>query len=230
MIHIAIVEDNPDLLDEVCFVLRHEGFDVTACKHGAALDLALDQHTFDVIVLDIGLPGEDGFSIARRLRQSYPTTGIVMMTARGSLDDRILGMEEGADAYLTKPVDLRELALVIQAIARRLSLAEKTTATTLILCVRDQTLQLLDGTRIGLTRSEALLLSCFAQAPEQQATRQQLIEALGQRYLDYDPRRLEAIVSRLRKKLVKAGFAEDAIRVMRQTGYYFSPLIAEPER
>ena len=229
MIHIAIVEDNPDLLDEVCFVLRHEGFDVTACKHGAALDLALDQHTFDVIVLDIGLPGEDGFSIARRLRQSYPSTGIVMMTARGSLDDRILGMEEGADAYLTKPVDLRELALVIQALARRLSLAEPP-ATTLILCVRYQTLQLLDGTTVGLTRSETLLLSCFAQAPEQQATRQQLIEALGQRYLDYDPRRLEAIVSRLRKKLVKAGFAEDAIRVMRQTGYYFSPPIAEPER
>jgi two-component system, OmpR family, response regulator len=102
MIRIAVIEDNPDLLDEVSFVLRHEHFQVTPCADGLEFDIALQQACFDVVVLDVGLPGEDGFSIARRIRQTHPTTGIVLMTARGDIADRIQGMEEGADAYLTK--------------------------------------------------------------------------------------------------------------------------------
>lgn len=225
MIRVAVVEDDADLLDEVAFNLGRQGFQVAACGDGAALDRWLRRESIDVAVLDIGLPGESGLSIARRLRRDHPLCGIVLLTARCEIEDRIQGMEEGADAYLSKPADLRELALVIRAVARRLAPAAGEGG--LVLLEREQALVLAHGERLELTRSETLLLSRLARAPGQQATREQLVEALGERYLDYDPRRLEATLSRLRKKLVQAGFDADALRAVRHAGYHLVPALSE---
>lgn len=222
-----MVEDDADLLDEMSFNLRQQGFHVTLCANGKEFDRVLLTERFDVAVLDIGLPGESGLSIARRLRRNLPLCGIVILTARSGVTDRIHGMEEGADAYLSKPIDLRELALVIRAVARRVAPAEAPSDTGLVLVERDQTLLLTDGAQLELTRSETLLLSRLARATGQQASRQQLIEALGENYRDYDPRRLEAIVSRLRQKFVRAGIEGEILRAVRHTGYIFTLPISE---
>lgn len=217
MIRLAMVEDDLDLLDDLAFSLRDEGFQVATCASGGELDQLLARQAIDVVVLDIGLPGEDGFSIARRLRSDLPRLGLVMLTARTSAPDRIQGMVDGADVYLGKPVDLRELALVIRALARRLGVDE--TAAGLTLLMPDQVLLTPDGARIDLTRSEARLLARLARATGHQASRRQIIEAFGEVYLDYDERRLEAIVSRLRRKLEAAGLPSDTLRALRGSGY-----------
>jgi DNA-binding response OmpR family regulator len=227
MLRIAIVEDDADLLDEIGFNLRRQGFQVTLCANGKDFDRVQQTEVFDVTVLDIGLPGENGLSIARRLRRNHPHCGIVILTARSGVDDRVHGMEEGADAYLSKPVDMRELALVIRAIARRMAPAPTSGGEGFVLIGRDQMLLLPDGGQLELTRLETLLLSRLARATGQQATRQQLVEALGERYTDYDPRRMEAIISRLRKKFVQAGIADDTLRAIRHTGYILTVPVSE---
>lgn len=219
MIRVALVEDDRDLRDDVAFALRDDGLDVAACADGSALDRHLAAARIDVAVLDIGLPGEDGLLIARRLRRSHPQLGIVMLTARTAALDRIRGMEDGADVYLGKPVDLRELALVIRALARRLGLDETPDERALVLLVAESVLLVHGNERIELTPSETLVLSRLARTTGQQATRRQIVEAFGAAYLDYDERRLEAIVSRLRRKLEAAGLPGDTVRAVRGIGY-----------
>lgn len=227
MLSIAMVEDEADLLDEMGFNLRQQGFQVNPCANAKDFDRVMQTERVDVAVLDIGLPGESGLSIARRLRRTHPLCGIVILTAKAEVTDRIHGMEEGADAYLTKPVDLRELALVIRAVARRVAPAVARDGESLVLMTHVQALLLPDGRRMELTRLETLLLSRLARATGQQASRQQLVEALGENYRDYDPRRLEAIVSRLRHKFTDAGIAAETLRAIRHTGYVFTLPISE---
>jgi DNA-binding response OmpR family regulator len=219
MIKVALVEDDRDLLEDVSFSLRDEGFSVTACSEAAILDRHLSEESFDIAVLDVGLPGEDGFSVARRLRRDYPQLGIIMLTARTSARSRVHGMEQGADVYLGKPVDLRELALVIRALARRIAAVEAPGEDALTLLIDENILCLPEGKRVELTPSEMLVLSRLARATGSQATRRQLVEAFGENFLAYDERRLEAIVSRLRRKLEAAGLPADTLRAVRGMGY-----------
>lgn len=222
MIRVAIVEDDVDLLDDVAFALRDEGLAVTPCGDGPALDRHLAAHCLDVLVLDLGLPGEDGRAIARRLRRDQPGLGIVMLTARTMVRDRVQGMEDGADVYMCKPVDLRELALVIRALARRLGSEDAPASKSLSLIVSENLIITPTGQRIELTPLEALVLARLCRAPGGLATRRQIIEAFGERYLDYDERRLETIVSRMRKKLEAAGLPADTVRAVRGVGYALS--------
>lgn len=224
MIRLAIVEDDADLRDDLVFNLRDEGFTVSACADAHALDRVLADVAIDVALLDIGLPGEDGLSVARRLRRRWPHLGIVMLTARTARAQRIQGLEEGADAYLGKPVDMRELALVIRALARRVSAgdpagAAAATPAALTLDLVGQILLLPDGSRLELTPGECHLLARLARAPRQQASRDQLIEAIGGDRYDYDERRLETLVSRLRRKLASAGLPPTVLAAERGIGY-----------
>jgi DNA-binding response OmpR family regulator len=220
MIQLAIVEDDDELREDIAFNLNDEGFQVHACANATALDVALNESAIDVVVLDIGLPGEDGLSIARRLRRRWPQLGIVMLTARTARAERIEGLEEGADAYLGKPADMRELALVIRALARRVSPVGPGVAG-LTLDASAQRLHLQDGARLELTPSECQILARLARAPRQQANRNQLIEALGGDRYDYDERRLEALISRLRRKLTSAGLDASVLVAERGVGYEF---------
>ena len=229
MIHIAIVEDDDDLRDDITFNLRDEGFQVSPCADAKNLDAVLDEFGVDVVVLDVGLPGEDGLSVARRLRRRWPQLGIVMLTARTARAERIEGLEEGADAYLGKPADMRELALVVRALARRVNKSGQV-ADGLTLDAVAHTLYLPDGTRLELTPSECLILARLARAPRQQANRNQLIEALGGDRYDYDERRLEALVSRLRRKLTGAGLTPSVLVAERGVGYELRLPLAERDQ
>ena len=218
MIKVAVVEDDPDLLEELHFNLSDEGLSVIACADGAALTQVLPTHGLDAVVVDLSLPGENGDSIVRRLRRQWPRLGIIILSARNQAQDRIRLMEEGADVYMTKPVDMRELALVIRALVRRL-MPENATESVLTLLADKHQLHTADGHVVELTSSETLVLTRLARATGQQLSRRQIIEGLGGNYFHYDERRLEAIISCLRKKLESAGLSGQALTAVRGQGY-----------
>lgn len=117
---IIVVEDNVDLLQEMMFMLQHHGHAVRGAACGADLDRQIADERPDMVVLDVGLPGEDGFAIAERLHRLQPAPGVVMLTARASVEDRVQGLRCGADHYLVKPVDRRELLAVLDRVLLRL--------------------------------------------------------------------------------------------------------------
>lgn len=128
-LRIFLVEDTADLREEIVFGLSAMNFDVSGFGDSAGLYRALAVKRCDIVVIDIGLPGEDGFSIARHLRKN-PAFGLVFLTAHTTLDDRLHGFGSGADAYLVKPIDMRELAATLRVVERRLRPTVQTTAST----------------------------------------------------------------------------------------------------
>lgn len=219
---IALVEDNVDLREEMAFHLTHKGHRVEGFPNGEQLDTWLRQATPDVLVLDIGLPGESGLSIAARLRPQHPLMDIVMLTARGEVDDRVAGFGVGADIYLVKPADLRELSVVIESLYRRAHRVAQPVQQSYwqLDC---HTLELLapGGAKILLTPSEFKLMRLLADKAPEGVPRAQLVEALGYRDHDFDHRRLETAMSRLRKKLEMHATEVSPLRSVRTVGYAF---------
>lgn len=215
---IVVVEDNADLRAELVFQLRHAGHDAEEAGDAVALDACLVRAPVDLVLLDIGLPGEDGFSVARRLA-AMPGLGIVILSARGTLDDRVCGVELGADAYLVKPVHPRELRAVVERVHARLAPRQAATATGWVLDVGARQLRSPGGTDIGLTGVEFRLLAALAATPDACASRPRLAEAMGQTWLAFDERRLEVAVSRLRRKLRAHG--AELLHAERGVGYCF---------
>src|ERR1700733_8275327 len=121
--HIAVVEDDPEISRMMVSCMTEHGFTVSPARTGRDLDRLLSDTKIDLVILDVGLPGEDGLSICRRLR-GQSTVPIIMVTARGSDTDRIVGLEIGADDYLPKPFNPRELVARVRAVMRRSSTAE----------------------------------------------------------------------------------------------------------
>ena len=121
--HIAIVDDEPDITALLANYLQSQGYRVTALHNGAALIALMPVDPPDLVLLDLGLPGEDGFAIARQLREHW-RCGLVIVTGRGDAVDKVVGLEVGADDYVTKPFDLRELLARIKAVLRRMTPAD----------------------------------------------------------------------------------------------------------
>lgn len=227
---IGLIEDNVDFREEVAFHLKRAGFTIALACNGRDIDRQLASTPCDLLVLDLGLPWEDGLAITRRLRASQSGLGIVMLTARGSLEDRLLGLQEGADAYLVKPVDMRELVAVVESVQRRLAQtvpSQPPSGWNLDLA----SLKLLspDGMVVMLTANERDLLKVLADAVPAPASRRNLAIALGHFELDFDDRRLEVAFSRLRQKIETATTAKNILRSARGKGYVFAaPLTVIP--
>jgi DNA-binding response OmpR family regulator len=220
MIRIAVVDDIPELREDLCFHLRQAGHQVEAASDGRTLTALLPRFAPHIVVLDLGLPGgEDGLQIAARLRAQQPDIGIIMLTGRTALHERLTGHRHGADHYLTKPVQIDELVLVVGVLERRLAPPVSQGWT---LTVASLTLTSVCGSAITVTQSEAKVLEAMARAPQRQCSRRQLAAALGEDWDCYDERRLEALVSRLRRKLTDAGGKEAPLRAMRGQGYSFN--------
>ncbi len=215
---VAIIEDNADLLDDLVLNLSRRGMEPSAYVSGAEFDAAMEQGCpWRVLVLDLGLPGEDGLSIARRLRLSNPLMGIIMLTARGAVMDRIQGMEDGADQYLVKPVDMDELAAAIKTVARRIETLEDLTQAWRLDAVAMR-LTSPNGDGIDLTLPETALLRSLAQSPHHFGERDALVTAMGKNPDAYDPRALEVTISRLRHKLGD----DPPLKSVRARGYVFA--------
>lgn len=220
-LRVYLIEDDDDLREETVFSLSELGFDVTGFESGEVFYRALLLRGCDVAVIDVGLPGEDGFSIAAHLRAAGPM-GIVMLTARSALEDRLQGLQQGADAYLVKPVHMRELAATLQALGRRLKVADEVLVSPeegrWQLCDGDWTLRDPAGRQLALTTAERIFLQCLFARPGQPVSRDEIIDAMGGDVLDFDPHRIDALASRLRRKAGESGIRL-ALRSVRGAGY-----------
>lgn len=220
---VAVVEDDSLLRGELQYHLSSHGFSVHAVNSGSALDDVMSQQAIDLFVLDLNLPGENGLSICRRLRQTLPRAGIVIVTARAALQDRLLGYEQGgADFYLTKPISPNELVLVLKSLGRRMNL--DTEVNEWRLSLRDRTLKGPEpDQKLRLTFREKALLVALTQASEHTLPSGDLCDLLMGDQTDelMSKHALEELIARLRKKFknVQGPDAEPAIKTAWGVGY-----------
>jgi two-component system, OmpR family, response regulator len=231
---ILFVEDDRDIRTLLADFLVREGFAVEVAEDGAALDRALARMKPDLVILDLMLPGEDGLSICRRLR-ARSAVPVIMLTARNDDVDRIVGLELGADDYLGKPFNPRELLARIRAILRRaerpvsaVSTRRRRSFAGFVVDLDARSIDTKDGTRVPLTSSEFDLLACFVERPRRVLTRDQLLDWTRGRNADPFDRTIDVTVSRLRKKLEGADPAAVAVvTTVRNGGYLFSAEVEE---
>jgi DNA-binding response OmpR family regulator len=229
MLNIVVVEDYDLLREELVHYLHRPQWQVTGLADGAALDRHLSAHSVDVAVLDLNLPDEDGLNIAQRLRQHWPHLVIVMFTARDAAAQRAKGFMAGADVYLTKPAQTREIESIIGNIERRLNANTKSASiNTSPLIVEHEVelhttqseLRLPNGQALQLTRTETQLLVVLAQQQNQPINTCDLCSALGsQQDLSIDAASLRVRISRLRDKWHAAGGQGELVQAVRGTGY-----------
>ncbi|OAM52230.1 hypothetical protein A7981_01705 [Methylovorus sp. MM2] len=229
-VSVCLVEDDEDLREEMFLGLREHNFDVRGFSGSRELYRDLLHKPADIIILDIGLPGEDGFSIAEHLRVDKHI-GIIMLTARNMLEDRLRGLHGGADIYLVKPVELKELAANILNLAKRIKLPPRPENTTQWRLDNEGWFLISPhGKRIAMTASERTLVNMLVRQPGITISREKLIEALGhRREADYyHEHRLDMLFSRLRKKVAKIGIENFPMIAVRGVGYTFAPDHANP--
>jgi len=230
---IVIVDDDARIRDLLRRYLSQEGFDVLLAEDGRALDRILQRETIDLVVLDLMLPGEDGLSICRRLRTAGIKTPVIMLTAKVEDVDRINGLEIGADDYLGKPFNPRELLARIHAVLRRRPQNESPSAPStadhevivfgafsLDLGIRSLTK---NGEDMPLTSGEFAMLKALARHPKQPLTRDKLAQlARGREFEPFD-RSLDVQISRLRKMIELDPASPKIIQTVWGVGYVFVP-------
>lgn len=202
---IVLVEDDDMLRERVLRPrLADYGFEVAGLASAAALERRMAEDAPDIVVLDVGLPDASGYDVARGLRARHPRMGIVMLTARRETPDRVRGLNEGADAYLSKPVEIELLAATLHSLARRLH-GERAPPAASGWRLLDNGWSLAGpGGEVALTKSERRLLHCLAQAEGEPVGRDRLIAAVADNVHDFDPHRLDTLVYRLRRKVAEA--------------------------
>jgi two-component system OmpR family response regulator len=235
--HILVVDDDREIRDLLARFLAKHALRVTTARDGAEMMRVLDERRIDLVVLDLMLPGEDGLSLTRRLRAEGRLIPIVMLTAMGEDTDRIVGLEMGADDYLPKPFNPRELLARIKAVLRRGQAAaeaaeERVTGSrlafsgwTLDLTSRD--LLSPEGVVVVLSAGEFDLLQAFVEHPRRVLSRDQLLDlARGRTAMPFD-RSVDIQVSRLRRKLGDDAKDPQMIKTVRGGGYLFTPTVAK---
>lgn len=215
-INILVVEDNADLAEAMVDALGSRGHFVQAIESAEALAELTTLASIDIAVLDLNLPGEDGLSLARRLRAMQPGIGIIMFTARNLEDDRVVGFKSGADIYLAKPASLRELLAAIDALSRRLKPADMAVAIQLNVQARE--LKSADGQSIKLSWTELTILMGFIRASGQKLEHWQIVELLGKDVATYDLGAMQLHILRLRRKCQALGCG-DILLPIRNWGY-----------
>ncbi len=212
---IALVEDNDDLRDLLYRDISRAGYAVQSAGCADDLDDLAASTSFDVIVLDINLPGENGLEIARRYKQANPDIYIVMLTARVDTEDKIAGYQSGADIYLTKPVSSAELMAAIGSVSRRLltsSLSED-----LVLDMRQ--MKLTGQGAVELNRQEIVVLKALSESANGNLPYYRLLELCGEEVNATSKSTLEVRIVRLRKKLAEVGAEGKTISAIRGEGY-----------
>ncbi|MEC9347972.1 MAG: response regulator [Pseudomonadota bacterium] len=230
--HILIVDDDREIRDLLArFLSRHE-LRVDTAADGRDMDRRLAAGRYDLLVLDLMMPGESGLEICRRLRQANSELPVIMLTALGEEADRIVGLEVGADDYLPKPFNPRELLARIRAVLRRTGADRPATASgekpklfrfdDWTLDVQARELRDRDGTLVPLTTGEFDLLEAFAERPQQVLSRDQLADLTSGRLLGPFDRSIDVALSRLRRKLGEDPKVPRLIKTVRHGGYYFA--------
>lgn len=231
---ILLVEDDGALRTLTTRNLREHGFEVAAVATGAELWILLESESYDLIILDVMLPGTNGFEILRRLRRNRDTP-VIFLSARGSEEDRIVGLELGADDYIPKPFNTRELVARIGAVLRRRSGDVLASASTggegreitfdgWTLSRSRRELRSPGGMLVDLTSAEFDLLNAFVSHAQRVIGREKLIELSRARQGDSSDRSIDVLISRLRRKLSGTGSIAP-IRTVRGVGYMFTAAV-----
>jgi len=214
---IAIVEDHADLRELFVDFLREQSHDVAGFCCADDLDDHLAGQDVDLLILDLNLPGEDGFSIARRLRSAHLGLHIIMVTARTAVEERIKGYASGADIYLSKPVTPAELAAAVGSVARREQEANSRHSKLMLDPVR--LVLHSDQDEVALSKAEVALLKSLTEAPGRKLEYWRLMELLNLAQDDKGKSSLEVRISRLKTKMAQVGAPDPAIKSLWKEGY-----------
>lgn len=214
MAAVILLDDEADIRDEFASYLQsigHEVKTVGSLKQFADLFLT---HKPDIAIVDRSLPDGDGLTLVQQLREQGVRCGVIMFTAKDSTQDRIDGFKSGVDHYLTKPVRLQELGAVVESLTWRL---QASASWRLILASWE--LKAPGGTVIRLTAQESAFLQVLVEHAGQTVNRKKVVQSLGKNFTDYDPRNLDVLVLRLRKKVALATSATFLVKTVHGAGY-----------
>ena len=225
---LALIDDDPKILDLTAKYLRDQEFNVHTGKNGKELDEILKKYAVDSIILDLMMPEESGLQICQRLRVNEVVTPIIMLTAKGDEVDRIVGLEMGADDYLPKPFNPRELLARINAIIRRKETFTKKSSKKsikfgeFIFDIENRSLSKNDK-NIAITTGEFDLLKVFTERPNQPLSRDQIMQLAKGKELDVFDRSIDVQISRLRKLIENDPNAPKYLQTKWGFGYIFNP-------
>ena len=232
---VLVVDDDENQRWLVKTYMQKHGYEVLLAENGTSMREYINTRMVDIVLLDVSMPGEDGFSLARYLREHHDV-GIIMLTASGELIDRILGLEIGADDYITKPFEPRELLARIKAVLRRTAAQKRSSGTSADKDASDKHLQLgkyiIDTSRreitdehdniISVTATEFNLLTVFAENPDKVLTRDMLLDLTNKGTSDPFDRSIDIRIGRIRKKIEDNPSDPTIIQTVRGTGYVYS--------
>ena len=234
---ILIVEDDVSVREMLAEYLGTHGYEAVQADGGTVMREAVEKSLPDVVLLDVNLPGEDGFTLARFLRERYDV-GIIMVTGSADLADRVAGLEVGADDYVVKPFELRELRARVKSVMRRMqarppaspaaeppgpSVSSRVRVAACAFDVASHQLFAVDGREIPLTGMEFDLLKAFVERPNQVLNRDQLLTLTRDREWEPFDRSIDIRIARIRRKIEADPEHPEAIRTVRGAGYMFVP-------
>jgi two-component system phosphate regulon response regulator OmpR len=231
-VHIVVVDDEPEVRDMIRDYLAGNGYAVSAVESGAAMRRVLSERPANLVILDLRMPGEDGLAIARYLREQGPV-GIIMVTASADIIDRVVGLELGADDYISKPFDPRELLARVRSVLRRMesksadapapaAMAHEIRMGRCMFNTQSGRLYTLTGEDVPLTGMEFELLKAFAARPNRVLSRDQLLDLAHNKDMEAFDRSIDIRIMRLRRKIEENPDRPKVLKTVRGLGYMFS--------
>ncbi len=224
---ILVVDDEPSVRESVGYALEHEGFDVTLASDGEDAEARLADDDFELLIIDIMMPGKSGLDICREVRASSAVP-IILLTAKDAEVDKVVGLEVGADDYVTKPFSVRELLGRVRAQLRRRELDRSDGSRETAITAGQVTIDLarhlvtVRGEPINLTRSEFQVLRLLAEKPGEVFSRKQIMEELWQTEFRGDVRACDVHISNLRQKIERDPQNPEIVLTVRRVGYRFA--------
>jgi two-component system, OmpR family, response regulator RegX3 len=227
MSRVLVVDDEPSVRESVGYALEQEGFDVTLAADGEDAETKLDDSEFDLLIIDIMMPGKSGLDVCREVRAQSPVP-IILLTAKDAEVDKVVGLEVGADDYVTKPFSVRELLGRVRAQLRRRELDRSAGAEGTSIDAGPVSIDLarhlvtVRGEPVNLTRSEFQVLRLLAENPGQVFSRQDIMEELWQTEFRGDVRACDVHISNLRQKVERDPQNPELVLTVRRVGYRFA--------
>lgn len=231
-IRVIVVEDDPDLCDTLVDFLTLSGMEATGVNSGLEFYKVMAQNSFTVAVLDVGLPDQSGYVLAEYVRSNY-AMGIIIQTAHGETEERLQGYESGADVYMVKPIDCRELLSAIKNLSLRIGNNKPAVAQEIknsLWRIQSASWTLLSprNDKIPLTSKEMAFISILARSAGEMIRRQSLLAELGYNDDEYANRAMDSLVRRLRRKIETGSDTDSPIKTAYSGGYSFSaPIVIE---